>query len=82
MAGKGEQIILVRDEVRPEDAYAFIYSAGVLTLRGGKTSHAIVVARGMGKPCVVGCSQIFRGLEGQNHSFKSQYVINAGQKSQ
>ena len=80
MAGKGEQIILVRDEVRPEDAYAFIYSAGVLTLRGGKTSHAIVVARGMGKPCVVGCSQIFRGLEGQNHSFRSQYVINEGQK--
>ena len=80
MAGKGEQIILVRDEVRPEDAYAFIYSVGVLTLRGGKTSHAIVVARGMGKPCVVGCSQIFRGLEGHNHSFRSQYVINEGQK--
>ena len=80
LGGKGEQVILVRDEVRPEDAYVFIYSAGLLTLRGGKTSHAIVVARGMGKPCVVGCSQIFRGLEGQNHSFKSQYVISEGQK--
>jgi pyruvate,orthophosphate dikinase len=79
MGSKGEQIILVRDEVRPEDAYVFIHSAGLLTLRGGKTSHAIVVARGMGKPCVVGCSQIFKGLEGQNHSFKSQYVINEGQ---
>lgn len=80
MGSKGEQIILVRDEVRPEDTYAFVHSVGLLTLRGGKTSHAIVVARGMGKPCVVGCSQIFKGLEDQNHSFKSQYVINEGQK--
>ena len=67
-------------KVRPEDAYAFIFSAGVVTLRGGKTSHAIVVARGMGKPCVVGCSQIFRDLEGQSHSFRSQYVIKEGTK--
>lgn len=80
ISGRGEQVILIRDEVRPEDASAFSYMAGLITLRGGKTSHAIVVARGMGKPCVVGCSQIFKGLEGQSHSFRSQYVVSEGQK--
>lgn len=58
MAKKGEKVILVREETKPDDVPAFFVSVGILTSRGGKTSHAAVVARGMGKPCVVGCSEI------------------------
>jgi len=54
----GEKIILVREETKPEDIHGFFQSQGILTSRGGKTSHAAVVARGMGKPCVSGCEQI------------------------
>ncbi len=54
----GEKVILVREETKPEDVHGFFAAQGVLTSRGGKTSHAAVVARGMGKPCVVGCSEI------------------------
>jgi pyruvate,orthophosphate dikinase len=54
----GERVILVREETKPEDIHGFFASEGILTSRGGKTSHAAVVARGMGKPCVVGCSGI------------------------
>ncbi len=57
-AATGEQIILVREETKPEDVPAFFRSVGILTSKGGKTSHAAVVARGMGKPCIVGCSSI------------------------
>jgi len=52
----GNSVILVREETKPEDVPAFFESAGILTSRGGKTSHAAVVARGMGKPCIVGCA--------------------------
>ncbi|MBP2624454.1 MAG: pyruvate, phosphate dikinase [Nitrosopumilaceae archaeon] len=51
---KDIKVILVREETKPEDVPAFFASAGILTSRGGKTSHAAVVARGMGKPCIVG----------------------------
>ncbi|TXT26768.1 MAG: pyruvate phosphate dikinase [Gallionellaceae bacterium] len=54
----GEKIILVREETKPEDIHGFFQAQGILTSRGGKTSHAAVVARGMGKPCVSGCDQI------------------------
>ena len=54
----GTKVILVREETKPEDVPAFFSSTGILTSRGGKTSHAAVVARGMGKPCIVGCSDI------------------------
>ncbi len=50
--------ILVRVETSPEDIQGMTVAAGVLTARGGQTSHAAVVARGMGKPCVVGCTEI------------------------
>ena len=53
-----QRIILVREETRPEDIHGFFASAGILTSRGGKTSHAAVVARGMGKPCVAGAEGI------------------------
>jgi pyruvate,orthophosphate dikinase len=54
----GEKVILVREETKPEDVHGFFASRGILTSRGGKTSHAAVVARGIGKPCIVGCSSI------------------------
>ncbi len=54
----GERVILVREETRPEDIHGFFKAQGILTSRGGKTSHAAVVARGMGKACVSGCEQI------------------------
>jgi pyruvate,orthophosphate dikinase len=53
-AGKGEDVILVRRETNPDDLRGMIAARGVLTSRGGKTSHAAVVARGMGRTCVVG----------------------------
>ncbi|MCG6967539.1 MAG: pyruvate, phosphate dikinase [Chromatiaceae bacterium] len=54
----GRQVILVREETKPEDIHGFFASQGILTSRGGKTSHAAVVARGMGKPCVAGAEGI------------------------
>ncbi len=54
----GEHVILVREETKPEDIHGFFQAQGILTARGGKTSHAAVVARGMGKPCVSGCEAI------------------------
>jgi len=55
---KGEKVILVREETKPEDVHGFFAAQGILTSRGGKTSHAAVVARGIGKPCIVGCSAL------------------------
>ena len=57
-AGGSKKVILVRVETTPEDIKGMIPSQGVLTMRGGMTSHAAVVARGMGKPAVVGCSEL------------------------
>jgi pyruvate,orthophosphate dikinase len=54
----GEKVILVREETKPEDIHGFFASQGILTSRGGKTSHAAVVARGMGKACVAGAEGI------------------------
>lgn len=56
--GVTEKVILVRDETNPDDVHGMIASQGILTARGGKTSHAAVVARGFGTPCVVGCEAI------------------------
>ncbi len=53
---EGERVILVRTETTPDDIHGMVESQGVLTSRGGMTSHAAVVARGMGKACVAGCS--------------------------
>jgi pyruvate,orthophosphate dikinase len=54
----GEDVILVRRETTPDDIHGLIQAAGVLTAHGGMTSHAAVVARGMGKPCVAGCEAL------------------------
>jgi pyruvate,orthophosphate dikinase len=58
MGRGGQKVILVREETKPEDIHGFFASQGILTSRGGKTSHAAVVARGMGKPCVAGAEGI------------------------
>ena len=58
MGRGGHKVILVREETKPEDIHGFFASQGILTSRGGKTSHAAVVARGMGKPCVAGAEGI------------------------
>lgn len=55
---EGKKVILVRLETSPEDISGMVASQGILTARGGMTSHAAVVARGMGKPCVAGCSSL------------------------
>lgn len=57
-AAKGEQVVLVRLETSPEDIEGMIASQGILTVRGGMTSHAAVVARGMGTCCVAGCGEL------------------------
>jgi pyruvate,orthophosphate dikinase len=56
--GQTERVILVRAETSPEDIHGMAVAKGILTSRGGMTSHAAVVARGMGKPCVAGCETI------------------------
>ncbi len=60
----GEKVILVREETTPDDIEGMVASRGILTSRGGMTSHAAVVARGMGKPCVVGCEDIVISEDG------------------
>jgi pyruvate,orthophosphate dikinase len=65
----GENVILVREETKPEDIHGFFAAQGILTSRGGKTSHAAVVARGMGKPCVSGCEAIVI-----DHSSKEAHI--------
>lgn len=57
-ADKGEKVILVRRETSPEDIEGMVVAQGILTVRGGMTSHAAVVARGMGTCCVSGCGEI------------------------
>jgi len=64
-AGQGKPVILVRVETSPEDIHGMKAARGVLTARGGMTSHAAVVARGMGKPCVAGVSAVAVNYETQ-----------------
>jgi pyruvate,orthophosphate dikinase len=58
MAEGGKAVILVREETTPDDFHGMIAAKGILTARGGATSHAAVVARGMGRPCVAGCEAL------------------------
>jgi len=73
----GTKVILIREETKPEDVPAFFESVGILTSRGGKTSHAAVVARGMGKPCIVGCSDMKINYD-QKTATVSDKVIREG----
>ena len=73
----GERVILVREETRPEDIHGFFAAEGILTSRGGKTSHAAVVARGMGKPCVAGAEGINVDV-GQRQAKAGHHIIHEG----
>lgn len=57
MGKEGQAVLLVRNETTPDDIHGIIMAQGILTCRGGMTSHAAVVARGMGKPCICGCDE-------------------------
>ncbi len=58
MGENNKKVVLLRKETKPEDVPAFFSSEGILTSQGGKSSHAAIVSRGMGKPCIVGCSDL------------------------
>jgi pyruvate,orthophosphate dikinase len=73
----GQQVILVREETKPEDIHGFFASQGILTSRGGKTSHAAVVARGMGKPCVAGAEGISVDIK-LRKAIVGDHVFNEG----
>jgi len=62
---KSEKVILVRPETTPDDMPGVVYAQGILTSRGGMTCHAAIVARGMGKPAVVGCEALKIDIDGQ-----------------
>ncbi len=70
-ANEGTKAILVRPETTPDDIHGVVAAQGVLTSRGGMTSHAAVVARGMGKPCVAGCEAVVIDLD------KKQFQVNS-----
>ena len=73
----GQRVILVREETKPEDIHGFFASQGILTARGGKTSHAAVVARGMGKPCVAGAEGIHVDVQ-MRKAFVGDQTISEG----
>ncbi|MFW6381014.1 MAG: pyruvate, phosphate dikinase [Bacillota bacterium] len=73
---KGEDLILVRTETSPEDIHGMAAAKGVLTSRGGMTSHAAVVARGMGKPAVAGCEDITVDYKTEKFTTSDGVVIN------
>jgi pyruvate,orthophosphate dikinase len=77
MGNRGEAVILVRQETSPDDVHGMIAAKGILTARGGATSHAAVVARGMGKPCVAGCEALTIDPSGRQFSVDGK-VIHEG----
>lgn len=74
---KGQKVLLVRTETTPDDIHGIIAAQGILTSRGGMTSHAAVVARGMGKPCVCGCEALKINYHSKTVSV-GQTIINEG----
>jgi len=70
----GEKVILVRHETSPEDVAGMHSAEGILTARGGMTSHAAVVARGMGKPCVAGCEEIVLDYQAEEFRVKDRVI--------
>jgi pyruvate,orthophosphate dikinase len=77
-AGRGEKVILVRTETSPEDIGGMAVAQGILTARGGMTSHAAVVGRGMGKVCVVGCGAININEEGKYFTINNEITVREG----
>jgi pyruvate, orthophosphate dikinase len=78
LADKGEAVILVRRETNPDDLNGMIAAQGILTSRGGKTSHAAVVARGMGKTCVCGAEELEVDLKGRKFTARGGAVVEEG----
>jgi len=70
----GEAVILVRPETNPEDVHGMVQAQGILTQHGGMTSHAAVVARGWGKPCVAGCEVIRIDLAGRSFTVSGRLI--------
>ncbi len=77
-AAAGEQVILVRRETNPDDLAGMIAAQGILTSRGGKTSHAAVVARGMGKTCVCGAEELEVDLKARRFTAPGGVVVEEG----
>ncbi len=77
-AAAGEDVILVRRETNPDDLHGMIASRGILTSRGGKTSHAAVVARGMGKTCVCGAEELEVDLAGRQFTAPGGLTVREG----
>jgi pyruvate,orthophosphate dikinase len=77
-AEAGENVILVRRETNPDDLHGMIAAQGILTSRGGKTSHAAVVARGMGKTCVCGAEQLEMNLASRQFTAPGGVTIREG----
>ena len=71
---QGESVILVRIETNPDDVHGMLQAAGILTARGGATSHAAVVARGLGKPCVAGCESLKVDLDARQFTTNGRTV--------
>jgi pyruvate,orthophosphate dikinase len=77
-AGRGEDVILVRRETNPDDLHGMIAAQGILTSRGGKTSHAAVVARGMGKTCVCGADELEVDVNGKKFTSAGGVTVKEG----
>ncbi len=77
----GEAIILVRPETNPEDVHGMVLAQGILTQKGGMTSHAAVVARGWGKPCIAGCEEIDIDLDSRQLTVNGQVIKEGDQIS-
>ncbi len=77
-AAAGQHVILVRRETNPDDLHGMIAAQGILTSRGGKTSHAAVVARGMGKTCVCGADELEVDLAGRKFTAPDGVIVNEG----
>jgi pyruvate,orthophosphate dikinase len=77
-AARGEDVILVRRETNPDDLNGMIAAQGVLTSRGGKTSHAAVVARGMGKTCVCGAEELEVDAKARRFTAPGDVVVSEG----
>jgi pyruvate,orthophosphate dikinase len=78
LAGQGEDVILVRRETNPDDLDGMIAAQGILTSRGGKTSHAAVVARGMGKTCVCGAEELDVDVRARRFAAPGGVVVAEG----
>ena len=77
-AAAGEDVILVRRETNPDDLHGMIAARGILTSRGGKTSHAAVVARGMGKTCVCGADELDMDVAGHTFTAPGGVIVSEG----